>query len=229
MKIIKPYIKMISIPVPSVVAKTIETAGRVCYKSEEKMTDDSSRKFCKQMLKTGHHSVLEHSSATVKFVVDRGISHELIRHRLCAFSQESTRYCDYTKEKFGKAADAGSQQGNVTFINPFFFEKNSDSYNEWFRAMVHAEVHYFHLINVLKRNAQEARSVLPNSLKTEVVVTANFREWMHIFKLRCDKASHPQIRQVMIPLMRYFSICYPFVFERIDCKFQGQHLAKIKL
>lgn len=192
--------------------KLIEEAGRVCYKSEDKITDDTAEKFVKQLVDLGHESVLEHSAMTVKFTVDRGVSHELVRHRLCAFSQESTRYCNY--------------KGGVTFIIPTWLELipgiyHEDDVNElfpeycpgydWFNALLYAEVKYLNLLS--DWSPQQARAVLPNSLKTEVVVTANFREWKHIFTLRCSKAAHPQMREVIIPLWKETKQLIPVIFD----------------
>lgn len=184
----------------------LELAGRTCYKSEEKMTDESSEAFVRMILKRGHESVIEHVHASVKFIFDRGVSHEMVRHRLCAFSQESTRFCDYFNSRF---------EAQVTFINPFFWEDGSWQHDEWLDAMMDAERHYMNL----RRGGEppdKARSVLPNSLKTEIVVSANFREWRHIFKLRTAKPAHMQMREVMVPCFDEFaSRCRP-VFEDIE-------------
>jgi len=150
-----------------------------------------------------HVSVIEHAFLTVKIICDRGVTHELVRHRLASYTQESTRYCNYTKEKFG---------GEVTFIRPFFWNEDTARYKIWLEAMANTENAYLSLIEK-GASAQEARSVLPNSLKTEIVVTANLREWRHIFKMRCDKAAHPQMREVMRPLWRELSKLLPLVFD----------------
>ena len=193
----------------------IEKAGRTCYKSEDKITEDSAEKFVKMVRDRGHHSVIEHSALTVKFIIDRGVSHELVRHRLCAFSQESTRYCNY--------------KGGVTFVIPPWVELQEGEYNEnqlhelfpeycpgadWFMAMCNAERKYKSLISAW--TPQQARSVLPNSLKTEIIVTANFREWIHILTLRTSKAAHPQMREIMIPLLRKLKELIPVIFEEIE-------------
>ena len=193
----------------------IELAGRTCYKSEDKITPESSEELCRKIIKRGHLSVIEHATATVKFVVDRGVSHELVRHRLCAFSQESTRYCNY--------------KGGVTFVIPSWEEKMEEgkyhydkprpnfrdaSTRLWFKCMLSAEIWYLELLKD-GWTPQEARSVLSNSLKTEIVVTANFREWRHIFSQRCSSAAHPQMREVMIPLRDKFRELFPVIFD--DC------------
>lgn len=192
----------------------IERAGRTCYKSEERMTEDSAEKFVRMVRERGHESVLEHSAMTVKLVVDRGVTHELVRHRLCAFSQESTRYCNY--------------KGGVTFVIPpwVYIPEGEHRIDEtleiwkvsaetlWLLQMGQAENAYIALLNS-GWTPQQARSVLPNSLKTEIVVTANFREWRHIFALRTAGAAHPQMREIMIPLLRWAKNALPAVFEDI--------------
>ena len=200
--------------------KLIELAGRTCYKSESKITGESSIKFVEKINDLGHDSVLEHSAITVKFICDRGVSHELVRHRLCSFSQESTRYCNY--------------KGGVTFVIPpwvdlpegeykyknidgiYFFEPTSmiDVSDPWASAMAYSEETYIELLDA-RWSPQQARSVLPNSLKTEIVVTANFREWRHIFKLRISKAAHPQMRELMIPLLDECKKLIPVIFNNI--------------
>jgi len=203
MKIIDPYFEILHMPDGEYILKHIELAARTCYKSEDRITQDSAPKLLKALLKSGHHSVFEHISITVRIVCDRGISHELVRHRLCSFSQESTRYANYTKDKFGN---------EITVIRPFFWDENSSKYKEWLKALNQAEESYLKLIEI-GASPQEARSVLPNSLKTDIIVTANLREWRHIFNLRCGKASHPQIRQIMLPLLKEFNEKIPVMYE----------------
>jgi thymidylate synthase (FAD) len=185
------------------ILKKIERCGRVCYKSESSIKDETAEKFIASIIKRGHESVLEHSSVTVRFIVDRGVSHELVRHRIASFSQESTRYCNYSKDEFG---------GEIAVIAPYFFDENSPGFASWKAAMQEAEAAYFDLLNI-GHTAQEARSVLPNSLKTEVVMTCNLREWRHFFKLRCAKAAHPQMREVTIPLLKEFTQKIPVIFD----------------
>ena len=182
--------------------KTIEYAGRLCYKSEDKTTDDSYKAFIARLMESKHESVLEHGSISVHFVCDRGVSHELVRHRIASFSQESTRYCNYSKDKFDK---------EITVVAPGFLEEHSLSYEYWRQACEKAENAYFCLLEC-GCSPQEARSVLPNSLKTELVVTANPREWLHIFQLRTAKEAHPQIREIMIPLQASFAAVWPSIF-----------------
>jgi thymidylate synthase (FAD) len=187
--------------------KLIELAGRTAYKSEDKITDDSMKEFASMITKRGHEAVLEHSFLSVKFITDRGVSHELVRHRLCSFTQESTRYCNYSKDKFNN---------ELTFIWPVWYDQESSPSAFWLASVATAEKDYLALLN-LGWNPQQARSVLPNSLKTEIVVTANFREWKHIFKLRAiSKAAHPQMRDLMIPLYNYCRKELPEIFEMGD-------------
>jgi len=193
--------------------KLIEKAGRTCYKSEDKVTKDSSIKFVQRLNDLGHESVIEHSAMTVKIVCDRGVSHELVRHRLAAFSQESTRYCNY--------------KGGVTFVIPPWIDAKVGEYRSpedilytskdfnWFVAMYLSENMYIKLLQT-GWSPQQARSVLPNSLKTEIVITANFREWKHIFRLRCQLAAHPQMREIMIPLLHKCKEKIPVIFDNIN-------------
>lgn len=183
--------------------KGIETVGRTCYKSENNITDDSAKKFVATLIKNGHEAMIEHNAITVRFTCDRGVSHELVRHRLASFGQESTRYCNYSKDKFGN---------ELTFIKPCFWKEDSLEYEMWESAMKHSEEIY---LKMLEHGAkpQEARSVLPNSLKTEIVMTMNLREWRHFFSLRADTPSHPQMRELTIPLLQEMSSLIPIVFD----------------
>ena len=140
-------------------------------------------------LKTEHEK-LTHWDVTVKFVIDRGVSHEIVRHRPASYCQESTRYCDYSKDDFGN---------EITVIIPPFLDYKSAGWNTWVQAMKNAEKDYFELLNI-GLTAQEARTVLPNSLKTELVMTANLAEWKHFFELRTSGAAHPQMVEVARPL-----------------------------
>ncbi|GAB6177728.1 FAD-dependent thymidylate synthase [Desulfobaculum senezii] len=209
MKIVRPSFDIMFLPDGEEMIRNIEAAGRTCYKSEDKITSDSARKFVRRIIASGHESVIEHGSATVRFVCDRGVTHELVRHRIAAFSQESTRYANYSKDKFGN---------EITVVKPVFWDEDSEAYRLWYEAMEQAERLYLDLIDKGAK-AQEARSVLPNSLKTEIVMTANLREWRHVFKLRCDGAAHPQIREVMLPLLDEFARRVPVVFDDLREKF----------
>jgi len=204
MKIIKASAEIIS-HTPDL-EKIIEVAGRTCYKSEDKITEDSANAFIEKIKNFKHESVLEHGSITVRFVVDRGVSHELVRHRLASFSQESTRYCNYGKDKFGN---------EITVIEPCFWEKGTEPYSQWRMSCKFAEERYFNLLE-LGQTPQQARSVLPNSLKTEIVMSANPREWRHVFKVRCHRDAHPQMVEVMRPLLAQFQAKWPVLFGDIN-------------
>jgi len=180
------------------ILKSLERYGRVCYKSESKITMTSAANFLRNAIKRGHLSLIEHEKVTVRIICDRGVTHEIVRHRIASYSQESTRYCDYT--------------GQMVVIRPFFFKTGTKKYELWRRVMQKAERNYTFL-RQLGASPQEARSVLPNSLKTEIVVTYNLREWRHFFRLRCGKASHPQMRQITIPLLKEFQKQIPVLFE----------------
>lgn len=205
MKAIKAGFEIIDRLDGSMILKKIEQCGRVCYKSESKIKDDSAEKFVASIIKRGHESVIEHTSFTVKFIVDRGVSHEIVRHRLASYSQESTRYCNYSKDDF---------QSEITFIEPYYLAEGSPGWMEWMLAMEAAEKAYFNLLNI-GHSPQEARAVLPNSLKTEVMMTANLREWRHFLKVRTSKAAHPQIREVAIPLLHELQRLIPVIFDDI--------------
>ena len=230
MQLVKPSHEILFIsPKP---LEMIEAAGRTCYKSEDKITEGSAEKFVKMVTKRGHHSVIEHANMTVRFICDLGVTHEIVRHRLAAYSQESTRYCNY--------------KGGVTFIIPPWMglEEGEWDYVEgvvlpikkglkndeacmlydrpayqWFLgALVDCENAY----TLLLRNGwspQQARSVLPNSLKTEIIMTANLREVMHILNLRCSKAAHPQMRELMLPLLAELHSKVPVLFDDLYNKY----------
>lgn len=201
MQIIKPSYEIIDHLDPEAIYAKIERSGRVCYKSEDKICEGSGEKFVAAIIKRGHESVIEHVAFSVKFIVDRGVTHELVRHRLASFSQESTRYVNY-------------KGGNMQFIEPCFLEKNPEAKGTWLKAMADAETHYNTLI-AQGWKAEEARAVLPNSIKTEIFVSANLREWRHILKLRSHKSAHPQIREVMTPLAQELAVLLPVIFDGI--------------
>lgn len=206
MKIIKPSVELIN-PIPYEVAlNTIEIAGRTCYQSEDKMTEGSAEDFIRRIIQRDHESVLEHVSVTARFICDRGVSHEIVRHRIGAYSQESTRYCNYSKGQFGN---------EITVIEPCFVEYGTGSYVVWKDACEMAEAYYMRLMNGNTKHLtpQEARSVLPNSLKTTLVVTYNLREWRHFLRLRCAPGAHPQMRQVANMARELLTERYPVFFE----------------
>ena len=205
MRIIEPYFEILDELDGKKMLQKIERIGRVCYKSEDLITEDSAEKFIRNILKRGHESVIEHEKISVKMVCDRGVTHEIVRHRVASYSQESTRYCNYQKDKFGN---------ELTFIKPVFWKEDSPEYTLWKESMQQIEYQYMKLID-MGASAQEARSILPNSLKTEIVVTMNLREWRHFFRLRTASAAHPQIREIAGMVLEEFRRQIPVVFDEL--------------
>lgn len=202
------------------ILKALERAGRTCYKSEHKITDDSAKKFVAGVIRKGHESVIEHEKLTARFICDRGVTHEKVRHRIASFSQESTRYCNY--------------KGGVEFIIPCWMEgvepgeyeqgvdhalgELSSGADRWFKSCMHDEAEYIALLTEDGWTPQQARSVLPNSLKTEIIMTANLREWRHFFKLRAEGVAgkpHPQMIEVASLLLEEAKEKVPVVFDDI--------------
>lgn len=200
----------------------IERVARVCYKSEDKITPDgaSAKKLVNFLIKQEHEAMLEHSQLSVLFTCDRGVANELVRHRIASFAQESTRYCNYAKEKFG---------GELSFVRPFYIpnvpygsterekatDNDKDIFDAWTDVCNIAESDYGFLVNQCHLRPEQARCVLPLCLKTEIVVTANYREWRNIFKLRTPVAAHPQMRELMCPLLLEVQKKIPVIFDDI--------------
>jgi thymidylate synthase (FAD) len=180
------------------ILRSIEAAGRTCYKSEDKITESSAKRFVAMVLARGHESVIEHESISVRIVCDRGVSHEIVRHRLASYSQESTRYCRYTHE--------------IEVIEPPGLGELSG--HHWGQALKMAEGQYLELL-ALGTPQEIARSVLPNALKTEIVMTCNLREWRHFFKLRTAKEAHPQMREIARPMLAKFRELIPVIFDGV--------------
>jgi len=199
--------------------KRLEEYGRVCYKSEDKITPESAEKFVKKIVANGHETILEHAFVTVKFIVDRGVTHELVRHRVASYSQESTRWCNF------HSVVALILPPWVTIpegFYPFIYSAEGFGYPEadllWYRQMKRAEDTYTELLDK-GWSPQQARSVLPNSLKTEIVMTANLREWRHVMKLRAVGTTgkpHPQMLEVMVPLLENLKNSIPIIFDDIN-------------
>ena len=206
MRIIDPSVELINAPTYDALLNTIEVAGRVCYKSEDKIQEGSAEKFIAGIIKRGHEAVIEHGVLTVKFICDRGVTHEIVRHRIASYCQESTRYCNYSQDKFGN---------EITVIRPCFLTEGTRKYELWHCACDRAESAYFDML-ICGCTPQEARSVLPNSLKTEVVMTANIREWRHFIKLRTSEKAHPQMRQVAGMLQNLLVEKYPVFFKEVE-------------
>ena len=228
MKLIRPSYEIIT-PINEdeqvrKIIKTIEKVARTCYKSEDKITEDSAEKMIKMLISRDHEAMIEFGDIIVKFVCDRGVSHEIVRHRLASYAQESTRYCNYSKDKF---------DGQITYIIPPWVtdvpehslnriqleaDHNnlmiSDTTYFWLSTLYTCETYYNELIN-LGWQPQQARAVLPNSLKTEINVKYNIREWRYFFKQRCSTAAHPQMRELTIPLLNEFKSKIPILFDDI--------------
>lgn len=214
MIIIEPYYKILT-PISEGGVdelRRIEEAARTCYKSSND-TDDiqKTKDLVKRMIDSGHEAMLEHSQLSVKFVCDRGVSHEIVRHRLCSFAQESTRYCNYSKKKFNSG---------ITVISPSWHTDNcseavTQAYLAWFSSCLKAEAKYLEMLKC-GLTTQQARGVLPTSLKTEIVVTGNYREWRHMLKLRTAKDAHPDIRLLMCPLLKELKEKLPIVYDDIQ-------------
>lgn len=206
MKIIEPSVEILTPIDGKAILKMLEAVGRTCYKSEDKIQEGSAEKFIAGIVKRGHEAVIEHYNITVKFICDRGVTHEIVRHRLASYCQESTRYCNYSSDKFGT---------EITVIKPCYLDEGTEGYRMWAGLCSLAEAYYFDLLKY-GCTPQEARAVLPNSLKTELVMTANIREFRHFFKLRCSKAAHPQMREVALMLLKEFKERIPVLFDDID-------------
>ena len=212
MKIINPSVQLEDEIDGQAILKKLERIGRTCYKSENNITEDSAERFVKNLMNKNHESVLEHVSISVRVICDRGVTHEIVRHRIASYSQESTRYCNYSNDKFGN---------ELTFIKPCFWNDETNvNYLNWENVLKNIECAYF---SMLKCGAtpQEARSILPNSIKTEIVMTMNLREWRHFFKLRCAKAAHPQAREIANMILKEFKEKIPVIFDDLYESFVG--------
>lgn len=225
MRIAKPIFEVLSNINGQSILRDLEIAGRTCYKSEDRITDDSALSFVKMLLGRGHEAMIEHHSVSVRIICDRGVSHEIVRHRLASYAQESTRYCNYSKDKFGS---------ELTFILPCWFKNDvtgqypiqpgklmpamTEAEVCWFQSMLRAERDYLKLLD-LGWTPQQARSVLPNSLKTEIVVTMNLREWRHFLRLRTAPEAHPQMREIAVPILEHFRAEIPVLFDDIGGDF----------
>lgn len=212
MRIIHPYVKPQMLPPRKVLYNLLEAAGRTCYLSE-RVEGDTTEKFIQRIMKRKHWSVLEHGHLSVRMVCDRGVTHELVRHRIASYSQESTRYCNYSGDKFGGEIKV------IDLATGFKYDLNNPKdlakYEEWMAAMEDAERHYMRMLE-LGATPQEARSVLPTSTKTEIVVTMNVREWRHFLEMRWVGVSgtpHPQMQEIAEKVYDLLAMYYPILFE----------------
>ncbi len=197
MEIIEPSVQIMDGINELDVLTKLELCGRTAYKSDDKITKGSAEKFIRGIIKSGHGSVLEHVNITVKFICDRGVTHELVRHRIASYTQESTRYCNYYKK------------GIVFILPPWGFSPEDVGF------LNQVELQYNNKISE-GQTPQQARAFLPNCLKTEIVTTMNVREWRHVLGLRTKPDCHPQMRQVMTMLLKEFKQKLPLLFEDID-------------
>lgn len=202
MKIVDQSIEVLTKTPYEDAVRLVEEAGRTCYKSETKGTVEGAEKFIRGIIKRGHESVIEHFTITVRVITDRGTTHQIVRHRLASYSQESTRYCNYSKDKFGN---------EITVIKPSFNE-DSLNYKNWKACCEDSEIAYLHLLGD-GATPEQARAVLPTCLKTELVMTMNAREWRHFLKMRLDKAAQKEIRDLAQMILDQFKEKYPVFFE----------------
>lgn len=224
-KIVKPKFQILSRLNERSILKHLERCGRTCYKSEDKITDDSCYKFIKMLLSKGHESVIEHYNISIKFVCSRSLSHQLVRHRLCSFSEQSQRYCNFeTKVDMGIIQPYWMDESDIKKIRNKSFSsvlqipnKVSKKCQYWLESIIDSAVSYGILLRSNpEMTPQQARSLLPNAAKTEIVCTANLRQWRHILKLRTSKGADPEIRELMIPLLRKLQEKLPTLFSDIE-------------
>ena len=203
------------------ILKHIEKIARTCYKSEDLINDESAEKMIKKLIKMNHLAMIEHASVSVLFTCDRGVTHEIVRHRVASYAQESTRYVNYSKDKFGNEIGYINIAGGIaldTKMKDLPVETIDAIISEWHQACIDAEKHYMKMLE-LGATPQIARSVLNNSTKSDINVTMNLREWRHFFELRCDTPAHPQMRELVIPLLKEMSEVIPIVFDDLVEKF----------
>lgn len=202
MKILEPIIEVENFNGIDIMKK-IERACRTCYRSEDKITDDSYKTLLTNCINRGHESVLEHEKISIRMVCDIGVYKDLTRHRFASFSIESTRYCNYGKDKF---------DNQIKYIKPVHIEEGTQNYKIWKETMEFIEKQY---LLMMEKGAKpdELRMLLPHSTAAQVCMTANIREWKHILLLRCSKMTHPAVRQLLIPLLIKFKEEMPEIFR----------------
>lgn len=219
MEIIKPRIEIEQFNGVDIMKK-IERACRTCYRSEGSITEDSYKNLLRNCINRGHESVLEHEKITVRMLCSINTYKDLTRHRAGAsFSIESTRYCNYSKDKF---------DNNIKFIDPVYIT-DENNYACWRECMKHIETYYMLVANN-KGTPDQCRTMLPHSVAAEVCMTCNIREWKHVLDLRTKKTVHPEIRQLLIPLLLEFKRTMPEIFEGIeyDTEFPEEWYAELK-
>lgn len=205
-KIVEPSAEIITPLDGDAILKHLELCARNCYKSEDKITHDSAVKMIKKLLELGHEAMIEHFNVTIKMTCDLGVYKDITRHRHVSYAIESTRYCNYSKGKYGS---------ELTMIAPCNIEKGTPEYKLWLETMETIEKNY-NAMAALGCKADQLRMLLPHSIKADVIMTANLREWRHIFKLRCAPAAHPSVQQVMKMLLRQMKSAIPVLFDDIN-------------
>ena len=217
MRIVEPWIKVEKFDGVKIM-KRIERACRTCYRSEDKISEDSYKNLLTNCLNRGHESVLEHEKITVRIYSDIGSYKDLTRHRFASFSVESTRYCSYNKDKYGN---------EIAIIDPVYIE-DKEVYATWKNAMEEMEKSYMKM-KELGATTDMCREILPHSTAAEYTMTANIREWKHILELRTTNHVHPAIRQILIPLLLLFKEQMPEIFGNIeyDTDFNPKYYAKL--
>lgn len=204
-KIIEPSVEILTPLNGKEILKHLEICARNCYKSEDKITDESAPKMIKKLIEMGHEAMIEHFSISLKLVTDTGVLKDLSRHRLVSFAVESTRYCMYAKDKFGN---------EISVMRPPVIKPGSREYDIWLKCMQNIEQSYLQLAS-LGCKADVCRMLLPHSTKVEMIMTANLREWRHVLKLRTAAAAHPTVQEVMKMVLRHFKHTIPVVFDDI--------------
>ena len=219
MRLVEPWIKVENFDGVKIM-KRIERACRTCYRSEDKISEESYKNLLTNCLNRGHESVLEHEKITVRIYSDIGTYKDLTRHRFASFSVESTRYCSYNKDKYGN---------EIAVVNPVYIE-DKEVFETWKKAIEDMEKAYMKM-KELGASTDMCREILPHSTAAEYTMTANIREWKHILELRTTNHVHPAIRQVLIPLLLLFKEQMTEIFRDIeyDKEFNPKYYAKLTM
>jgi thymidylate synthase (FAD) len=211
-KIIEPSVEIVSEINSDKMLKQIEKCARNCYKSENNITEDttSAVKMIGKLIEMGHTAMIEFADVIVNLHCDVGVYKDLTRHRHCSFAIESTRYCNYSKGKFGN---------EISVIKPCNMDENSGIYHTWLKAMNDMERAYMQMAEI-GATPDQLRMILPHSTAASVMMKANIREWRHIFNLRCAKAAHPSVRQIMLMTLNEFHNKIPVLFDDLYEQFK---------
>lgn len=210
-KIVEPSVEIITELNGDKILKTIERAARTCYKTEDNISEDteSAKKMISKLIEMGHTAMIEFADVHVILTADTGVLKDLTRHRHCSFAVESTRYCNYSKGKFGN---------EITVIKPCNIEEGTKEYDLWLDCMNNIETTYNQMAE-LGCKPDQLRMLLPHSLKCNINLKANVREWRHIFSLRCAKAAHPSVQEIMKMVLVEFHKQIPILFDDLYEKF----------